>query len=105
MSNSNNMEEGLEIPPVTDNSNVDPEAMFSAEEQEEVRSSATTSPNSKKLWQRTSFRMIILLLIIGACIGLAVGLTVNRNSSAAESLTGEEPTTQSTTTTNKHTFS
>jgi len=96
---SSNMEDGLEIPPVTDNSNVDPEAMFTAEEQDEVRSSATTSPENKKLWQRTSFRMIILLLIIGACIGLAVGLTVNRDSSAAESLTGEEPTTQSTTTT------
>jgi len=104
MSNSNNMEDGLEIPPVTDNSNVDPEnpSMFTAEEQEEVRSSSatTSSTNSKKLWQRTSFRMIILLLIIGACIGLAVGFTVNRDSSAAESLTGEEPTTQSTSNTN-----
>ena len=100
-SSNNNMEDGLEIPPVTDNSNVDPEnpSMFTAEEQDEVRSSATTSSNSKKLWQRTSFRMIIFLLIIGACIGLAVGLTVNKNSSAAESLTGEEPTTQSTSTT------
>ena len=92
---SSNMEDGLEIPPVNDNSNVDPENMFTEEEQDEVRSSSGTSPENKKLWQRTSFRMIIFLLIIGACIGLAVGFTVNRNSSAAESLTGEEPTTQS----------
>ena len=59
----------------------------------------------EKLWQRTNIRILLfLLLIVGACIGLAVGLTLNKNSSAAESESvgmGDENGSQTTTLANE----
>ena len=99
MENTNNSGDEISPPPDADShptiSTDDPEnprVMFTETEQEEVAASsaaaASSSSNQQKLWQRTSFRICIVLLIIAGCIGLAVGLMVNKNSSAAEAEEG-----------------
>jgi len=73
-------------------------SFYTPEEQEEVAAGSAANGGKKKLWQRNGFRLLVLFLLIGAAVGLGVGLIVGRkdkkddgeNATGNAALAGDE---------------